>query len=172
MHRMNSFFPGIPGGLFDYSPTGTSRTPSSGDGDDMASFLTGLGQGGWGQYQISNSPAGQSFQWAGFIQDNWRVTDKLTLNLGLRYDLDLARTERYNNQSYFDPNVASPLQVPGLDLHGGLRFADASDRTNYGSDRNNLRAPLWRSLSPQRQDRAAWWLWALLLSKPASCGRP
>jgi hypothetical protein len=50
---MNSFFPGIPGGLFDYSPTGTSRTPSSGDGDDMASFLTGLGQGGWGQYQIS-----------------------------------------------------------------------------------------------------------------------
>jgi hypothetical protein len=139
MHRMNSFFPGTPGGLPTFSPLGTSRTPSSGDGDDMASFLTGVGQGGWGQYQVSNSPAGQSFQYAGFVQDNWRVNEKLTLNLGLRYDLDLARTERFDNQTYFDPDVVSPLaEATGLNLRGGLRFVDANDRTNYGSDRNNL----------------------------------
>jgi Carboxypeptidase regulatory-like domain/TonB dependent receptor len=139
MHRQNSLFAGVPGGVFNFSPGGTAETGSGGGGDDFASFLTGVGIGGWGgEYQVPVTPAAQSFQHAGFVQDNWRATDKLTLNLGLRYDLDLARTERYNRMSHFDPEVASPLQVPGLNLRGGLKFADANNRTVYGSDKNNL----------------------------------
>jgi hypothetical protein len=140
MFRMNMIIPGAPGGVFDYPFNSTSQYPWSGGGDAMASFLTGVGTpGGWGEYQVPIDPSSQSFQYATYFQDNWRVTDKLTLNLGLRYDLDLARTERFNRMSYFDPDVASPLQVPGLpNLHGGLRFVDSNDRQNYGSDRNNL----------------------------------
>ena len=37
------------------------------------------------------------------------MTRKLTLNLGLRYDLDIPRTERYNRMETFDPVVPSPL---------------------------------------------------------------
>ena len=84
-------------------------------------------------------PATQSFQYGGFIQDNWRVTDKLTLNLGLRYDLSLSRTERYHRMQYLDPDVASPLQVPGLpNLRGGMVFASAEDRTVTGTDYNDF----------------------------------
>src|SRR5207247_2057139 len=64
---------------------------------------------------------------------------KLSLNLGLRYDLSLNRTERHNRMQYLDPNVASPLQVPGLpNLRGGMRFASAEDRTVTGADYNDF----------------------------------
>jgi TonB dependent receptor len=140
MHRMNMIIPGAPGGVFDYPFNSNSQYPSSGGGDAMASFLTGVGTpGGWGEYQVPIDPSTQNFQYAAFVQDNWRATDKLTLNLGLRYDLDLPRTERFNRMSYFDPDVASPLQAPGLpNLRGGLRFVDSKNRHNYGNDLNNL----------------------------------
>ena len=140
LHRMHMIIPGAPGGVFSYDRTGTTEFPSEGGGDALASFLTGVGgPGAWGQYQVPLAPSTQSFQYAGFMQDNWRVSDRLTLNLGLRYDLNLSRTERYNRMSYFDPNAALPLDVPGLpNLRGGLQFADSKNRTNYGTDFNNL----------------------------------
>jgi len=103
----------------------------------MASLLMGVGNGG--SYEIAARPATQSFQYAGFIQDNFRATDKLTLNLGLRYDISLPRTERFNHMNYLDPNVASPLQVPGLpNLMGGLVYADSSHRNVTGVDYKNF----------------------------------
>jgi hypothetical protein len=73
------------------------------------------------------------------MQDNWRVNDRLTVNLGLRYELTLPRTERHNRQSWLDPNVASPLQVPGLpQLKGGLVFASDSDPAPYNVDPVNF----------------------------------
>src|SRR5438093_2640123 len=138
LHRISFSAPAAPAGVFDYEFNSTSQLPSSGGGDAMASFLTGVG-GGWGQYEVPVRPATQSFQYGGFIQDNWRVTDKLTLNLGLRYDLSLNRTERYDRMQSIDPDVASPLQVPGLpNLRGGMVFASADHRTVTGTDYNDF----------------------------------
>ncbi len=133
MHRDNFTQPGVPGGIFYYDFTGTSQQPFSGGGDALASFLIGNGGPGTsslgGQYEVPNLVSTQSFQAGGFIQDNWKVSKKLTVNVGMRYDLDFPRTERYNRMNGLDPSVVSPLQVPGLGtLHGGEIFASASNR--------------------------------------------
>ena len=101
-------------------------------GDAMASFMMGNSQGGdaGGYYEIQFQPATENFQYAGFVQENWKATSKLTLNLGLRYDVSLPRTDRHNRQNWFDPNATSPLSVPGLGtLHGGEVFASSKQRT-------------------------------------------
>lgn len=136
VHRINFLQSGVPEGIYDYNFSGTSQlSPKSETGGDaLASFLIG-GPGNGGQYEVPVSVSTQNFQYAGYFQDNWRVTEKLTLNLGLRYDLDLPRTERYNRMSWVDPDVASPLQVPGLpNLRGGITFAGPGQRTPYDAD--------------------------------------
>lgn len=139
LHRLSFSQPTAPGGDFGFNFNGTSQFPSSGGGDALASFLIGVGVGNRGTYEVPTRSGTQSFQYAGFVQDNWRMNDKLTLNLGLRYDLSTPRTERFNRMSYLDPNVASPLQVPGLsNLRGGMKFASAEDRRATGADYNDF----------------------------------
>ncbi len=107
IHRINFTQFGTPAGLFSFNGGATSQYSSQG-GDSMASFLTGAATG-WSTYEIPAAPATQNIQYSGFIQDNWHVNSRLTLNLGVRYDVDLPRTERYNRMSFFDQNAASPV---------------------------------------------------------------
>lgn len=137
LHRINFTQPGNPGGQFNFDFTGTSELPSASSGvpggDAMASFLTGVTSSGL--YEVPPFVGTHSFQASGFVQDNWKVTPKLTLNLGLRYDLSLPRIERHNQMNWLDPNVVSPVQVAGLPtLHGGEEFANSKVRTNYDVD--------------------------------------
>lgn len=126
VHRINFTQYGIPGGLYGFGSAGTSEYGGVG-GDSMASFLTGVATG-WSAYEIPASPATQNLQYAGFIQDNWHVNDRLTLNLGLRYDIDMPRTERYNRMSFFDPSAPSP--IAGLVPASACFFCS---NTNQGS---------------------------------------
>ncbi|HKT12559.1 MAG TPA: TonB-dependent receptor [Terriglobia bacterium] len=117
MHRINFGQPGAPAGIMTFGSDTTAQNPGlySGGGDSMASFLTGIsGPNQWGEYEVPLFVATQSNQFGSFIQDNWRVTDKLTVNLGMRYDLDLPRTERHNRMEWFDPHAALPFSVPGM----------------------------------------------------------
>ncbi len=141
--RDNFSLPGTPNGLFDYFFTGTSKFPWWGGGDAMASFLTGVGgPGSWGRYSIDMQSATQNFQYGGYAQDNWRVTNKLTLNPGIRYELYIPRTERFNRQSWFNPDAVSPLSVPGMPpLKGGLEFTTASNRHNFPT--------IWTNFEPR-----------------------
>jgi hypothetical protein len=83
-----------------------------------------------------------------YVQDDWRLSPTLTLNLGGRWDYESPTSERFNRiNAGFDPSSPNPLQVPGLNLKGGLLFADENDRLPYGRDLNNLQARLgiaWR----------------------------
>jgi Carboxypeptidase regulatory-like domain len=126
MHRITFGQPGAPAGIMLFDTDTTDQNPGgfSGGGDAMASFLTGIGgPNQWGEYEVPLFVATQSVQYGAFVQDNWRVTDKLTVNLGFRYDIDLPRTERHDRQQWFDPNAALPFSVPGFNLHGGEAFA-------------------------------------------------
>jgi Carboxypeptidase regulatory-like domain/TonB dependent receptor len=140
MHRISFLQVGDPEGQFTYGFQGTSEFPSSGGGDALASMLIGFPTiGQTNNYIIPVAITTQNFQHALFFQDNWRVNDRLTLNLGLRYELTLPRTERYNRQSWVDPSAVSPLQVPGLGtLDGGLQFANSSNRYPYNIDPLNV----------------------------------
>ena len=149
MHRLNYTQPNYaPGGVYNFDWTGTANyaaacTPGVDcypiGGDGMASFLIGAQPNDCcGQYEIPNSVASQNFEFGGFVQDNWKKTEKLTLNLGLRYELVLPRTERRNELNYLDPNVQSPITLNGKNLLGGEIFASSRDRNSYAPDYKNI----------------------------------
>ena len=44
-----------------------------------------------------------------FLQDDWRVNSRLTLNMGVRWDVQVGNREKYNRLAYFDPDAINPL---------------------------------------------------------------
>jgi hypothetical protein len=141
LHQINFTQWELPGGRWEFNQNATDQQFNNA-GDSMASFLIGYATG-WDAYSIPASPATQNFQYAGFVQDNWHVNKRLTLNLGLRYDVDMPRTERHNRMTYFDPNVASPAASTAAcggdagcsDLKGAFEYAglDGNPRTPFNN---------------------------------------
>jgi outer membrane receptor protein involved in Fe transport len=80
--------------------------------------------------------------YAGFVQNDFHVSKKLTLNLGLRYDYETARTDRFNNLDFFNPTVINPVgqQVELPNLRGGLQYVgvNGNPREQANPDRNNF----------------------------------
>ena len=142
LHQQNYIQTNAPEGVFSFGSLGSSQCPDPDitvcGGDGMASFMMGQLMGGGAYYEIQFEVASENHQYGGFAQDNWKVSPKLTLNLGLRYDVSLPRTERHNRMNWFDPNAVSPLYVPGFSLlHGGERFNSASVRSDWLTDWND-----------------------------------
>ncbi|MGO8816511.1 MAG: carboxypeptidase regulatory-like domain-containing protein [Terriglobia bacterium] len=150
MYRLNYILPSYPAGYFTFNPSSTSEFPTSGGGDDIASFLTGVGgPGSYGNYDVPFASATQAFQYAQFIQDNWKVSKKLTLNLGFRNEINVPQTERHNRMNELDLNAASPLQVPSLGtLHAGEIYMTPSNRSNYLANYHNGGPRLGFAYSP------------------------
>ncbi|HYI92189.1 MAG TPA: TonB-dependent receptor [Bryobacteraceae bacterium] len=119
-----------------------ARLVSGAAGFAYASFLLGAGSSG----SVVNGirPALESKSFGVYIQDDWKVNRKLTLNLGLRWDMETGMTERYDRYAAFDPNVRSPLSDKvGLDLKGGYIFP------NDGIDGRGLRSAQLGNFAPR-----------------------
>ena len=115
--------------------------------NDFADFLLGFGKGQGsafgnqttGSLVISGPVSGKQTYRAFYFGDNWHVTSKLTLNLGLRYELQGPWSERFDRMTYFDPSVANSSVtgcsgVAGSPCPGDLFLV----KTGVNDSRNNL----------------------------------
>ncbi len=131
-------------------------------GRDLAAFLLGIPTASTSQSLIDASGinySAQSLYHGFFFQDDWRATPKLTLNLGLRYELEMGLTERYNRFIRgFDTETASPVDAAARAAYttaynanpsnflltpdqfrvtGGVQYADDNNRALWNVDKSN-----------------------------------
>jgi hypothetical protein len=124
-------------------------------GQGLASFLLGIPSSG--SIALNTSYAFHSSFFSGFLQDDWKVSSRLTLNLGIRYEYETAPVERFNRTVRgFDPSTPNPIEaaaqatyakapipeVPVSQFHalGGLTYAGVNGQPSalWKADRNNI----------------------------------
>ncbi|SNS43215.1 Carboxypeptidase regulatory-like domain-containing protein [Granulicella rosea] len=83
------------------------------------------------------APGFRTWEPSGYIQDDWRILPKLTLNLGLRYDVFTPLTEAHNRLSNFDPASGQLLVagVNGVSASAGVKtdYSNVSPRIGFAS---------------------------------------
>ena len=132
------------GGYFTFGTGFTQSDPqlsaaSKTSGTAMASLLLGIPASG----DISGPTpyALRSYFYAGYAQDDWKVSRKLTVNFGVRWELETPYTERYDHMFYgFGYDLPNPVKVPGIVMRGGPLYAglDGNPRRNGNLDLNNF----------------------------------
>ena len=154
MAPMNNQFMDIP------ATRGSMTFGGTFTGNPMADFLLGY----VANFQLSNVYVVEQRHWAtiGFVQDDWKMNDKLTLNLGLRYDFMTPAMESSNRITNFDPSGT-----------GNLIFASSgslADRTLVHPDRNNFapRAGVVYKLDDKTVIRGGWGLFYNLFDRVGS----
>jgi len=127
----------------------TSTSAAAPFGQDFASFLLGLPTAG--SYDINTRTALHQYYFAGFVQDDWRLSPTLTLNLGVRFDHNAPYIEAQGRTvSGFAFNTPNPvaaaaqaayaknpnplLPVANFNVNGGLLFPPPSDGAVFQTD--------------------------------------
>ena len=132
--------PGFPSGRFIFGAQTTRKQLSGGnanlEGNSLASMLLGWGTGS--DFHIDPKAFSRSRYMGFYVQDDWKISRRLTLNLGLRYEFDIPRWELQNRYSYWDLDAKSPIQIPGYDLRGVMKFTDDNTRSPFDADYNNF----------------------------------
>ncbi len=80
-------------------------------GNDFADFLLGTASG-YNELAVQDHGYWNNVSWAAYVQDNWRVNNRLTLNLGLRWDGVPHTYEANNRMGNFYPNLYDPANAP------------------------------------------------------------
>lgn len=134
--------PPFPTGYFHFAQTVTEQEIDAFNpvqGNAFADLLLGIGD--YGGISVYPAVASKSKETAFYFQNDWKVTPRLTLNLGLRYEWSTPYTERHNRVQFSDFTSDTGIHVDGLPLvpdtlKGITQFASSSDR-HVPVDRNN-----------------------------------
>jgi hypothetical protein len=101
-------------------------TVASGTGLSYASFLVGeIDKGSLTDYSLHPEYGARFRAISPYFQDNWKLTSKLTLDYGLRYDYFPSITEVNNMESFFNPYLTNPI----TGLNGALEFTGTGANT-------------------------------------------
>lgn len=133
-------------GTFNFSNTFTAVNPTAKNGAlgqqtgaDLADFL--LGDPTSGAVQTTTPIALNVHYQAAYLQDDYRVTDRLTLNAGLRYDYELGIRERNNHYAVgFNTSAVNPLTATsGVPTLGAIAFAGVNGAPIHTGDNSHLK---------------------------------
>ena len=144
LYNENNINPGFGSGNYSFAKNWSQRNARQADatsGNEFASFL--LGYPASGSVDKNVNPAFSWRYYSAFLQDDWKLNHKLTLNIGFRWDYEAPLTERFNRQvrSFaFDQPATIASQVQGLTLKGGIVYAGTSgeSRQAFNRDLNNF----------------------------------
>lgn len=122
-------------GAFNFDARLTGNPQSlAGTGSGLASFLLGSVTSA-----TIDSNVGETYRnlnQAYYVQDDWKISRRLTLNMGMRYDYQQVPTERHNGVSNFNPTAKNPLNgLQGRLEFAGVNFGQAAidpDYKNWG----------------------------------------
>jgi hypothetical protein len=121
-------------GSFSFSSQETNSTaggPGGTGGNSLASLLLGYPLS-FNRNMAPVAPQYRNWEIGEFVQDDWRITKSLTLNLGLRYDIFTPTTEKHNNISDFDPTIPSVLNSGMMLIAGQNGVSDSVNiKTQY-----------------------------------------
>jgi hypothetical protein len=138
----------------------TNTTTRVLEGNGFASFL--LGAPSSGSVDVNPKPHYEWFYAAPWIQDDWKLSNKMTLNLGFRWDFNGSVQEADNMLNYiFDPSIVNPVSARvGQQVMGGITFAgvDGAPKRPWKYDKDNyqFRVGTAYSLNDKTVLRAGW----------------
>ena len=144
----------------------------------MASMLLGYAQSG--SAGVTANPFYQWLYYAPWVQDDYKITSKLALNLGLRWDITSPVTERFNRMNRdFLATALNPISdkinqtaFPGYKVYGGIGFAGVGGQTRsaFNSDHNNIQPRMGAAyqINPKTVLRGGWGIYYVA---PTDVGR-
>jgi hypothetical protein len=100
-------------------------------GNDFADFLLGYADN-YTELGVQDHGYWNNVSWAAYVQDNWRVNHRLTLNLGLRWDGVPHTYEANNRMGNFYPNLYSAANSPAFAADGAICGAADNGVSNIG----------------------------------------
>lgn len=119
--------------------TGPNPLQGSGvtTGNGVAEMLLGVLDGA--SIGTPTTPYESNHLFGEYVQDDWRPTHKLTLNLGIRYEIQTPYTSRHDQGSIFNPDALNPLSYSaGMPLLGALQFLGPGNRYFYNTNYHNI----------------------------------